>query len=96
MFLACAESEERDKLAGASYEVQTFIGSKPWQKCTLRFEAAGKAYWNENGQNSEWIYDVSDTEVMLARTGGGRTMNLVIREEGLYGNPCGGNLKKVS
>lgn len=95
MLSACEKSEERDKLVGATYEVQTYIGSKPWQKCMLRFEAAGKAYWDESGKNSEWNYDLSDTEIMLARADGGRRMNLVIRQEGLYGNPCGGNLKKV-
>ena len=95
MLSACAKSEERDKMAGETYEIQTYIGSKPWEKCTLKFEAAGKAYWDEGGKKSEWNYDVSDTEIMLARADGRRTMNLVIREEGLYGSPCGGNLKKV-
>ena len=95
MLSACAKSEERDKMAGATYEVQTYIGSKPWQKCTLKFEAEGKAYWDENGKNSKWNYDVSDTEIILARADGVGRMNLEIRNEGLYGNPCGGNLKKV-
>lgn len=95
MLSACAISEERDKLAGATYEVQTYIGSKPWQKCTLKFEAEGIAYWDENGKNSKWNYDVSDTEIMLARADGGGRMSLEIRKEGLYGNPCGGNLEKV-
>jgi hypothetical protein len=94
MLSACAKSEERDKLAGATYQIQTYIGSNPWQKCTLKFEAAGKAHWDENGKTSEWNYDVSDTEIMLARDGG-RTMKLEIRKEGLYGSPCGGDLKKV-
>lgn len=95
MLSACEKSEEREKLVGSTYEIQTYIGSKPWQKCTLKFEAVGKAYWDENGNNSQWNYDLSDTEIMLARADGGRTMNLEIRKEGLYGSQCGGNLKKV-
>lgn len=94
---ACTISEERDKLIGSTYEVQTYIGSKPWQKCTLTFEAGGKAYWNENGNNSEWNYDVSETEIMLGHVGRkGRMIHLQMREEGeLYGAPCGGLMKKV-
>jgi outer membrane biogenesis lipoprotein LolB len=95
MLSACAKSEERENLASASYEIQTYIGSKPWQKCTLKFEAGGKANWDENGSQSSWNYDVSDTEIMLANSASGRTMHLEIRKEGLYGSPCGGTLKKV-
>ena len=92
---ACSGSEERDRLVSSTWTVQTYIGTKPWQKCELKFDADGKARWEEDGKASQWNYDVSGQEIMLALDGGGRTMQLQVRDEGLYGNPCGGNLKRA-
>jgi hypothetical protein len=103
---ACEKSEERDFLVGNTYQGQSSMHSKVF-RCALTFEADGKARLDDNGDSSEWNYDVSGTEVRLAKTDTKAhpvdsvanvigTLHLVLRADELYSNPCGGgNLKKI-